>query len=77
MTAERRGPSNVGRKPKPGGVPDTTQTKLARDVHRKAKIVATHKGVELYEYLDAILRPVVDRDFLRMIRDEAREGGQK
>ena len=63
----------LGRKKKPGKVPSAT-TKVAADLHRKARIVALHRGQELFDYLDGLLRAPVERDYERMIKEE---GGQK
>jgi hypothetical protein len=58
----------MGRKRKPGKVPTAT-AKVAADLHRKVKMIATHRGVEMFDYLDALLRPAVERDFERMLRE--------
>ena len=42
---------------------------------RLANIVAMHKGVDLFDYLDAVLRPVVEEDYQRMLKDETRRVG--
>ena len=47
--------------------------KLWEDVARKAKIVAAIRGVDLFDYLDSIVRPAVERDHAQAIRNEAKE----
>jgi hypothetical protein len=59
------------------GVPDgpqgtKTTVKLWEDLARKAKIVAAIRGVDLFDYLDSIIRPVVERDHSQAIKDEAK-----
>jgi hypothetical protein len=46
--------------------------RAGQDVARKAKIVAAIRGLDLFEYIDGILRPAVERDHAAAIRDEAK-----
>jgi hypothetical protein len=59
-----------------GQEPQKTTMKVAADVLRKARMVAIHKGEDLFDYTDAILRPRVEADYQRMIRDEAGGAGK-
>jgi hypothetical protein len=61
----------VGRKKKPGKMPQQT-AKIAADLHRKAKALCAHRRAEMFDYLDAILRPVVERDWEEFIREEGK-----
>ena len=38
-----------------------TTVKLKADLHRKARTVASDLGIELWEYLDQVLRPIVEK----------------
>lgn len=40
--------------------------KMSKSLHRKAKMVALDRDMELYEYLDKILRPAIERDHKRL-----------
>jgi hypothetical protein len=51
------------------GKPKTT-TKVYMELLRRARIVAIHREIDLFDYLDGILRPVIDRDYDKMIREE-------
>jgi hypothetical protein len=73
MTAGLKEP-NVSKKKRPpegAGPPAKTTTKVEAGLLRKANIVAIHRGLDLYDYLDGVLRPAVERDYARMIADEA------
>ena len=56
-----------GRPKKPGG--EGTQVRIASDLATKAKYLATQKGVTLNDYLSAILRPQIEKDFRRVGRE--------
>jgi hypothetical protein len=47
-----------------------TTIKVWEDVARKAKIVAAFRGIDLFDYIDAVLRPVIERDLGKAIQDE-------
>jgi hypothetical protein len=68
LTAEvqtmKKGSAQAEDKPR-----DTVPVKIDRELHRKLKMLALSKGKELYEYLDGVLRPGVERDYKRLIRD--------
>ena len=53
--------------PKLGG------TKIDRDIIAKAKLIAADRGMPQAAYLSAILRPVVERDWARMVRKAGTE----
>lgn len=61
-----------GRPKKPGG--EGTQVRIDADLASKAKYLAAQKGIPVAEYLSAILRPVLDRDFRKAGREL--EGGK-
>jgi hypothetical protein len=64
---------------KRGGTPGKKVTvKVPEDLHRKMGVLAAHRGIDLYDYLASIIRPVVERDYARMIREatEEQEGGR-
>lgn len=55
-----------GRPKKPGG--EGTQVRIDSQVARKAKFVASEKGVSLADYLTGLLRPQVDKEYLRCVK---------
>src|SRR4051794_38967859 len=57
---------SMPRKPKRNDVP----VKLDADVVRNAKIVATFQDTTLAEYLSELLRPLVERDLAKHLREE-------
>lgn len=44
--------------------------KMDRELHRKAKMIALSKGMELYEYLDSLHRPTIEKEFKQLFRGE-------
>jgi hypothetical protein len=48
--------------------PKLGATKIDRDIIAKAKLIAADRGVPQAAYLSTILRPVVERDWAKMIR---------
>jgi hypothetical protein len=56
----------------PGGKPTLTTTKVDADLLRKARMVAIHRNIDLFDYVAAILRPVVERDYDKMIEAESK-----
>lgn len=66
---------SVGRKPKGDSKQrpdDKKNIKVRAALHRKMSMVAAHRGVELFEYMDQLLTAPVDRDFEQMLREAAR-----
>jgi hypothetical protein len=57
----------------------TRAAKLDAGLLRKAKTIADDKGVDLSEYLTAIIKPVVTRDWAKFAKKiiEEEEGGSK
>ncbi len=51
--------------------------KVAPDLLRKAKMVATYLDKDMFEFVDGILRPAVEEMYDQMIRDESRGKGAK
>lgn len=58
----------VAAKPKPDAGDGKTTVKLRVDLHRKARTVASFLDLELTDYLDGVLRPIVDKAFADMAR---------
>ena len=55
-----------------------TTTKVWAELLRKANMVAMHKRIDLFDYVDGILRPAVEADYARMIQSESQGlGGKK
>jgi hypothetical protein len=46
-----------------------TSLKVSPDLLRKARMVSLHKDLEMFAYIDALLRPLVERDYARMIQE--------
>lgn len=53
--------------------PRKTNTKVEEELLRKARIVAESRKVDLFDYLDALLRPSVERDYRHFVRKAAEE----
>jgi len=66
----------VTKKPRPSaeGPRSRTTVKIDVDLHRKARTVASYNGLELVDYLDQIIRPVVEKAF-REMGQQIREDG--
>jgi hypothetical protein len=64
----------VGRKPKGDAQPppDKKNVKVRADLHRKMAMVAVHRGIDIIDYMEGLLRGPVERDFEQMIREESR-----
>ena len=65
---KRKPPANEG-----SPSPEKVSTKLKAALHR-AKTVAAWRGVDLEDYLDAILSPIVDRDFADLMKADQEAG---
>jgi reverse gyrase len=64
----------MGRKKKgEGDSPPTVTVKLERVLVGRAKIVATEMGVDLAQYLSDQLRPVVNKDWTKVLRSMDKE----
>lgn len=65
------------KKPAPQGSeapkPPKITTRVAADVARMARILADDEGIDLYDYLDAILRPVVAERYQQFVRREGKK----
>jgi hypothetical protein len=46
-----------------------TRTKLSSRLLRKARMVAASRGVDVQDYIEAVLRPVLERDYHGMFLD--------
>jgi len=51
--------------------PRKTTTKVDAELLRKARHVALYKDVDLYDYIEGLLRPLIEEDYTRMIKREA------
>ena len=40
-----------------------TTTKVSDNLMRQARTVAVQRGIDLYDYIDSILRPVIEEDY--------------
>lgn len=54
--------------------PEKSNTKMDNTILRKARMVALQRDMDLFDYLDGIVRAVVERDYARMIADEGKKG---
>jgi hypothetical protein len=59
----------TGRSPEP---PDKTTVKIPSDLARKARVVAVLRNIDLFDYLEGVLRQCVERDYQRAIDEEAK-----
>lgn len=50
--------------------PEKTSTKVEREILRKARAVADYKRIDLFDYLDSLLRSSVEDDYSEMLREE-------
>jgi predicted HicB family RNase H-like nuclease len=57
-------PMAKGRPKKPGG--EGTPVRIDSRVYRRAKYVASARGIDLSDYLSNLLRSLVDRDFRKL-----------
>ncbi len=57
------------KKPKPGGGnAGKTTVKIKTDLHRDVRTVASYLDMELHDYLDSVLRPIVAKALSDMAR---------
>jgi hypothetical protein len=66
MPKRKAGPEPESDKPK-----KKTTLKAWEDVARKAKIVAAIRGLDIFDYIDSILRPAVERDHEQALKQES------
>jgi hypothetical protein len=57
------------KKPEPAVEPSKVTIKIKADLHRKARTVASHRDVELIDYIDELLRPLVEKHYADMARE--------
>lgn len=50
---------------------EKTNTKVEKELLRKARALADYEGQDLYDLLDAILRPVIEGRYKQMVKREA------
>lgn len=67
----------AGRPKKPGG--EGKPVRIDPDLASKARIVALRRGLPLSDYLSALLRAPITRDYRKTLREleEQNEGGEK
>jgi hypothetical protein len=53
---------------------DDVTVKITAAIYRKAKMVATYRGMPLAEYLSETLKKPVDRDFHKLREEMGRNG---
>jgi hypothetical protein len=55
-----------------------TSAKVYSDLMRMANMLAQHKGVTVFDVIDGYLRPAIERDHAKMIKELAKgqEGGK-
>jgi hypothetical protein len=53
---------------------ETDAVKLAKDLVRKARVISLATGKNMSDYLSAICRPTVDRDYPKALRKLQEEG---
>lgn len=46
-----------------------TTTKVDAELLRKANSIASIRGIDLYELIDGILRPPIEEEYKRRVRD--------
>lgn len=47
-----------------------TTTKVRSELIRKAKTVAAYRDMDLIEYIDQLLTPLVERDYRKIVRED-------
>jgi hypothetical protein len=67
---------HMARKKKNDPRGETTTTRVFERLLQKARMVSLHRGMDLLDFLDGILRPVVDREYEKMRRELAKEDDQ-
>ena len=63
---------SVGRKPKgerQQPPEDKKNVKVRAALHRRMSMIAAHRRMDLFDYLDQLLTGQVDRDFDQMLRE--------
>lgn len=56
---------------------DDTSVKIASSVYRRAKLVASFRGITLAEYLSELLGKLVERDYQRMLDEAQKQSGSE
>jgi len=51
--------------------PRKTTMKVDAELLRKARHVAIYKEIDLFDYIEGLLRPLIEAAYIRMIKDEA------
>lgn len=55
-----------------GGKAEKTTTKVDKQLIKMARQVAIERGMELFDYLEGIIRPVIERDHAKWVRQSDR-----
>jgi len=74
MSMATEGADRVGRKKRP--IPTRT-VKLDGDLVGTAEMLAKRQGTTTAEYLSRILRPILDREWAKMVQKASEERGEK
>jgi hypothetical protein len=67
QTSEDVMAKKAGRPKKPGG--EGSQVRIDRDLAKMAKAVANHAGNQIGDYLSGLLRPIITKDYRKMLQD--------
>jgi hypothetical protein len=71
MTALLESPKVGRKKTPPDESQEKTTTKVAVDLNRMAKLIATSEGIEVFDLIDSILRPALTVRHAEMVKREA------
>jgi hypothetical protein len=47
-----------------------TSTSVSERLLAKARMIAASKGIDLKDYLESVMRPLIEQDYDRMFHDE-------
>lgn len=64
-------PRIVPPKRKPDNQTDRVSLKLNRELMRKASAVADFKGIDRQDYLEEVLRPLIEADYREFLKRES------
>jgi len=73
MSVAIEGATRVGRKKRP--IPARV-VKLDADIVGSAEMLAKRSGLTVADYLSRILRPIVDREWNKMVRKASEKGSE-
>ena len=73
MSPEMAKKNNGGGRAQPGKS-DTSSTKVRTELLRRAKTIAAHRGIDLFDYLDEVLSDRVNLDYKAVAERIVKEG---